>query len=224
MSTDVSGPVRARISRPARIALALSAVLFACGVALGLPFVDRDAYLPSPEVPWWVLAVAFAATEIYVVHLQSRRQGQTISLSEIPLVVGLFLASPVALLVGKLVGSVVAMVAHRRSPALKITFNLALHFAETSVAVAVFRTLTHLLGGAQPITWLAACVAAFAASCLSHTAVALIVAIHEGGLTVRAVLRAAVTCQGASPMAVTLALIGVITVSASSGPMSVWIT
>jgi diguanylate cyclase (GGDEF)-like protein len=222
VSTDPDPGSRERsVSRSARIALALSAVLLGFGVLLGLPFVDLPAYFPSPEVPWWVLAVAFAATEIYVVHLQTRRQGQTISLSEIPLVVGLFLASPVALLAGKLVGSVAAMVGHRRSPPLKTAFNAALHVAETSVAVAVFWTLTGLLGGSEPVTWLAACAAAFAASCLSHASVALVVAIHEGGLTLRALLGAAVSGQGASPMAVTLALIGVITVSAS--PAGAWL-
>ena len=113
---------------------------------VGLPYLDRPAYLPSPGVSWWVLAVAFAATEVYVVHLDARRQGQTISLSEIPLVVGLFLAAPVALVVGKVVGSLAAMVVHRRSPLVKVTFNLALHVAEASVAVAVFRTLTRPAG------------------------------------------------------------------------------
>ena len=212
---------RGRTSRPALIALALSVVFLGGGVLLGLPFVDRPAYLPSPEVPWWVLAVAFATTEVYVVHRQSRREGQTSSLSEIPLVVGLFLASPVALVVGKLVGSVATMVFHRRSPILKIAFNVSLHVAETAVAVAVFWSVADVLGGSQPVSWLAACLAAIAASALSHSAVALVVGIHEGGLTPRALLSAAVTTQGASPMAVTLALIGVTTVSAS--PASGWL-
>ena len=37
--------------------------------------VDQPAYLPSPEVSWWVLAVAFAATEVYVVHLRRPAPG-----------------------------------------------------------------------------------------------------------------------------------------------------
>ena len=217
---DASRRTPARI-RPTLRALAFGALLLGLGVVVGVPHLDRPAYLPTPEVSWWLLAAAFAATEIYVVHLDARRQGQAISLSEIPLVVGLFLASPLALVAGKLVGSLATMVVHRRSPPLKITFNLALHVAEASVAVAVFRTVTHLLGGSEPVTWLAACAAAFVASALSHSAVTVVVSFYDGGLTLRSVLRAAVERQSASPLAVTLALIGVTTVSAS--PTGAWL-
>jgi diguanylate cyclase (GGDEF)-like protein len=216
-----SRPGRARSLRPTLLALAFGALLLGIGLLVGLPYLDRPANLPSPGVSWWLLGVAFAATEIFVVHLDARRQGQSISLSEIPLVVGLFLAAPVALVAGKVVGSLAAMAVHRRSPPVKIAFNLALHVAEASVAVAVFRTLTDLLGGSEPITWLAACAAALVASALSHSAVTVVVAFYEGGLRLRNVLSAAVTGQAASPLAVTLALIGVITVSAS--PTGAWL-
>ena len=216
-----SRPVRSRSLRPTLLALAFGALLLGLGLVVGLPHVDRPAYQSSPEVSWWLLAVAFAATEVYVVHLDVRRQGHTTSLSEIPLVVGLFLAAPLALVAGKVVGSLAAMVIHRRSPLVKVTFNLLLHVAEVSVAVAVFRSLTNVLGGSEPATWLAACAAAFAAGAVSHSAVTVVVAFYEGGLRLRTVLGAAVTGQAASPLSVTLALIGVITVSAS--PTGAWL-
>ena len=212
---------RARLSRPTTVVLALGLLLLAGGLLLAGRFVGHGAYLPSPEVPWWLLAVAFTATEIYVVHLQSRRQGQTISLSEIPLVVGLFLAPPLALITGMLVGTLVAMAGHRRSPIFKIAFNLALHLAETALAVTVFLAVAEFLGGSQPATWLAAAAAAFAAGTLSHASVSLVVAAYEGGLDARRILRAAVRGQAASPMAVTLALIGVSTMTAS--PVTAWL-
>ena len=85
----------------------------------------------------------------------------------------------------------------------------------------MFWALTDVLGGSEPVTWLAACAAAFAASALSHSAVTVVVAFYEGGLRLRTSSRAAVTGQAASPLAVTLALIGVITVSAS--PAGAWL-
>jgi diguanylate cyclase (GGDEF)-like protein len=218
---DASRPGRTRALRPTLLALAFSALLLGGGLAVGLRYLDEPAFLPSPGLSWWILAAAFAATEVYVVHLEARRQGSTISLSEIPLVVGLFLAAPFALVLGKLVGSLAAMVVHRRSPVVKITFNLALHVSETFLAVAVFRAVTAWLGAAEPVTWLAACAAAFLSSALSHSAVTVVVAFYEGGLRLRHVVRAAVLYQAASPLAVTLALIGVITVTAS--PTGAWL-
>ena len=38
------------------------------------------------RIPWWLLALMFAATEIWVFHVQVGREAQSISISEIPLV------------------------------------------------------------------------------------------------------------------------------------------
>jgi cytochrome d ubiquinol oxidase subunit I len=51
-------------------------------------------------LPWWVLALGFAATETWVFYLQINRESRTLSLSELPLVLGLLCAAPVQLLVG----------------------------------------------------------------------------------------------------------------------------
>ena len=47
------------------------------------------------------MALAFAATDVFVLNVQARRETQTISLSEIPLVLGLFFAAPLALVIGR---------------------------------------------------------------------------------------------------------------------------
>jgi hypothetical protein len=56
--------------------------------------------------------VAFAATEACVFHLHAGRQARTVSVSELPLVLGLFLASPLALLAGRLLGPGVVCRSH----------------------------------------------------------------------------------------------------------------
>ena len=67
-----------------------------------------------PEVRWWIFAGLFAVTEACVVQLRLRREAFSLSLSEAPLVIGLFLATPSELLVGRVVGSAAVFLAYRR--------------------------------------------------------------------------------------------------------------
>src|SRR2546422_8547235 len=64
----------------------------------------RGSHDPRHHVPWWLLAGLFYITERFVVHVQFRRESETFSLSEIPLVIGLFFATPAALLSAQLAG------------------------------------------------------------------------------------------------------------------------
>src|SRR5687767_4941531 len=111
-------------SRQTLAVLALVAALLGTAAVLVLPLLNRGPFLPSPTLPWWVLAVAFAAAETSVLHIQRGREARSISMSELPLVLGLFFASPIALLVGRVVGGAVTLVVLRHSP-LKTCFNLA---------------------------------------------------------------------------------------------------
>ncbi|MDT7789048.1 MAG: hypothetical protein QOF58_7467, partial [Pseudonocardiales bacterium] len=64
------------------------------------------------RIPWWVLALMFAATEIWVFHIQVGREAQSISISEIPLVLALFYSMPEDLLVARVVGPALVMLLH----------------------------------------------------------------------------------------------------------------
>lgn len=109
-------------------------------VAVGLYFgVLHD--LPAPtsdlQVPWYVLAAMFALAEAVVVNVQFRRDAHTISVGELPLVVGLYAVAPGTLLLAQLVGCVVALRFYRRQSAMKLAFNAA-HFAlEAAIAVII---------------------------------------------------------------------------------------
>jgi len=48
----------------------------------------------SPRLAWWALVPLFVVAEVVVVHVQVRREAQAVSLSEIPLVLALFLTTP----------------------------------------------------------------------------------------------------------------------------------
>ena len=150
--------------RPPRRAASWVLVLAA---ALGIPtllavprLTGVPPLLPGLALPWWALAVAFIGTESVVMHIQARREAQTISLSELPLIVGLCFAPPLHLLLGRLAGSALVFVAIRRSTVLKTGFNLALVGAETVVALEVFRALPSGSSAASPWLWAAAYTAA----------------------------------------------------------------
>ena len=57
------------------------------------------------HIPWPVLAVLFAFTEIHVVNIQFRRETQSFSLNEIPLVLALFFSTPAEMVMGFMIGS-----------------------------------------------------------------------------------------------------------------------
>src|ERR687883_349217 len=58
------------------------------------------------RMPWWALALGFAATEVFVIHAHFRGSSHTLSLSELPLVVGLLLSSPQELIAAQIVGPI----------------------------------------------------------------------------------------------------------------------
>jgi diguanylate cyclase (GGDEF)-like protein len=189
--------------------------LLALVTVTAVPVLGESALLARPVLPWWALTCAYLLTESFVLHIQVRREAHTISLSEIPLVLGLFLASPQDLLIGRLASSAIVFVLVRRSRPIKSAFNLAVGLMEASVAVAVFRAVAPLTGTPGPVTWLGAYGGALTSAALSALAVGAVIALHEGGgLGVRGLLRAGVG-QPAPAIGVTAALVAVTSLSAS---------
>ncbi|MCV2489420.1 EAL domain-containing protein [Geodermatophilus sp. YIM 151500] len=212
---------RVRVARETLVVQAFSALLLGGGLAVAWPLLDDGPYLPSPELPWWALAVAFAVAETAVVYRQVKREAKSITLSEVPLVIALYLASPVALLAGRAAGMAAISVLHRRTPALKTTFNVANVVGETGIAIAVFALLTPAAGGVAPMTWPGALAAAVIANAFGITTVNLVIAVYEGRPAWRALLRESVEGQPAAPLAVAVALVAVTGLSAS--PDTAWL-
>jgi diguanylate cyclase (GGDEF)-like protein len=113
-----------------------------------------QAYPPQgPQdlrIPWWLLALMFAATEIWVFHIQVGREAQSISVSEIPFMLAFFYAVPEDLLVARVVGPALVMLLHRRQTLLKSGLNIAMIFADTTFALLVFRVVG---GGSTADGW-----------------------------------------------------------------------
>src|SRR5918992_3291108 len=107
-------PSPRRVSGAQRVWL-LSVGMSALAGALYLGPIRRlDAPVDAFHLPWWSLAIMFAVVEVFVVHLEFRRNAISFSPSEIPLVLGLFFTDPGSLLLGHVLGSSVALAAYRR--------------------------------------------------------------------------------------------------------------
>lgn len=171
--------LRRRLRGTTRIAL-LAAGLAGTGAALFLLFV-RDLPIPAGDIssPLWVLVVMFALAETLVVHVEFRGNGYSFSLSELPLVIGLFTAAPVDLVLGHLAGSALALIVHRRQSPLKLFFNLS-HFAvESCVALIVFNAFG-ARDPSDPAAWLATLLATLGFALVADVAVETAVSLAEG--------------------------------------------
>ncbi len=159
-------------------------------------------------LPWWAVAIAIYVFGRLLVHLHMRSDSHTVSLGEIPLALGLFFAAPAALLVGQVVGDVVAL-AHGRQRPLKFAFNLAQYTLATAVTIVTFRALV----GGQPApdtpTLLAALVALLVGSLVGVLAVQAAIAIAQGDLPLRDLVEGVGFGLGATAATGCLALVGV---------------
>jgi diguanylate cyclase (GGDEF)-like protein len=126
-----------------------------------------------------LLAFGFFAAERFVVHLSVRRETRTFSLTEIPLVLGLYFAPPIILVLAQVAGATLALRLHRRQGLLKLTFNVANFALGTSVAALLFRIMVPNPVPIDPVGWLAAYLAAFIADLAQGTGVAIAIALTE---------------------------------------------
>jgi diguanylate cyclase (GGDEF)-like protein len=170
---------RLRLSPAARVAVLTSAL-----VAVGLLLLAGAGHVAAPatrlHVTWWELAPAFALSEVLAFHLEFREEAHSFTLSELPLVVGMYFASPAAILLGRLIGEAAFFGIRRRQPPKKLLFNLSVFLAESAAAVAIFRALSAGRSPLQPDSWAAAGLAVVLADVMSSVAVWQVIRWHGG--------------------------------------------
>ncbi|HXW31966.1 MAG TPA: hypothetical protein VEJ21_02650, partial [Acidimicrobiales bacterium] len=133
-----------------------------------------------PAIAWPVLAALFALSEAVVVHLHFRADTDSISVSELPLVLGLFFATPPHLVLAQVVGAAAGLALVRRQRPSALVMNLATLSLQCMVALLVF----HALVRHDPVSvqgWVAA-MAATAASAgigVAATVAAIVVSHHR---------------------------------------------
>ncbi len=134
LETNGSAAVRLRV-------IAIAAVMAVVAVPLLLTTPGPDVPASPTVFPWWVLAAGFLLAELLAINFQVRRDAHSVSLDEIPFMVGLAMAGPAALLLGRIVGSSIAIVVHGRQAIHKIILKEGIFLLGTAVAVAVYRLL-----------------------------------------------------------------------------------
>jgi diguanylate cyclase (GGDEF)-like protein len=169
----------------------LNVVIAAAGIALYVGEVRHLHALDAPFIiPPWVLAAGFLLAEIFVVHVEFRRDAHSVSLSELPLVLGLFFADPKGLVLAQLVGAGLALVLHRRQSLLKLTFNLGHFFLESCLAVVIFRSIANLTDGPGTADWLATFLATLVTTVVGVVAIFVAISLSEGSIQARQFPRA----------------------------------
>jgi len=161
----------------------LVALIAAATAALYLAVVrDLPAYTDGFRVPWWALAAGFAATEVFVIHAHFRGSAHTLSLSELPLVVGLLLAAPQELVLAQIAGPILVLLFVRGSAPVKVAFNVAQFALTATLTVVVLHALMPAPAEIGPGVWTAAFAAVGAASLVAAGLVLTVIALAEGVL------------------------------------------
>ena len=138
-----------------------AAILGAAGVAWAA-VVWRLPLHATPQVPWWLLAPAFFAADLWPARLHMRSEWASARLWAAPLVVGLLFSAPLDLLAGFAAGSLAAaLVRWPRRPARVVAAGV-----RAALAVAVSALVFHAIaptGSPQWQAWIVAGVAVAAA-------------------------------------------------------------
>jgi diguanylate cyclase (GGDEF)-like protein len=136
---------RARIgllNGPQRLVV-FSVFLAVIGAALWLlPLRDVHRVTLMGAIPWWTELAICYATSLLFVHVRVHREVSTLSLTEIPVAIGLFLVDPHQLLGCYVVGVLLASwTRQRRIRWVKDFANVALDVVYIGVAVLVFNAV-----------------------------------------------------------------------------------
>ncbi len=189
--------------------------VFGCLLAAaGLEILSLSAAPPVerfPAVAILAIVVLFGLAESSQIHLEVRRQTFSVSISELPLVLGLFLLPPGWLLLARLVPAAAVFLVRRTEPA-KALFNLGLFTAEVGTASFIFSALTP--GTRLDVReWVAAYLAIGAVDVVGPAAVVAAMRLLQGRPQLRRVLPPVVL---AGLLNATMALVALLVLSVNS--------
>ena len=197
-------------------AVAVGAVVLYKTELAGLPALFR-----VPRLPWWGLALIFFVAEAFPVHLHFRSETHTLSLSELGIVIGFFLATPASVVLGLIVGSGCALVLVRRQRPLKVAFNVAQFGFSTAVALIAFRAAAALGNAHGPAGWAAAAAGAAVFGIVSVALVVFTISIAAGRPPLHELPRTVALALAGSLASASLAIVAVELVAADT--QAVWL-
>ncbi|MBT8215364.1 MAG: EAL domain-containing protein [Acidimicrobiia bacterium] len=158
---------------------------------------------------WWALAPMVYVSELTVVHLRYRRDAHSFSMSELPLVAGLFFASPLELIAAQLIGNTLALAINRRQPLIKLSFNVAQFTLQAALAVVVFRSVVSAGAPESWAGWTGAILAVVTALIIATALISAVIRLSGGRLNRMEMIEVLGLSSIATLMNTSLALIGV---------------
>jgi PAS domain S-box-containing protein len=194
---------------------ALGAVVFGTAIVRTPPFDEADL------IAWPAFAVAFAVAEVAVVHMMVRSQAVTISLNQIPLVVGLYFAAPAELVPAQLLGAGIALALYRRQPPLKLAFNLSVYGLGSSLAILLFQRLAAIDPENLIVWWLASFLAVTVTVIVGTLAIAAVLSISRRRLEPGALGRGLPVGLAAAFVTTSIALVAVVFLH--TDPQDLWL-
>ena len=147
-------------------------------------------YSMQHSLPVWGLAVLFFITERWPVAVAVRRSTPSVGLSAAPLVLGLFFSDSWAIIVGYLVGAILASASRRELNQPATIFGIAQFSFFAAIAAVVFRTVIGHRTLAPQLDWsaYAAVYAATGVLILTSLTTSFAVALYDGRVTRRLAL------------------------------------
>ncbi|NNF63044.1 MAG: EAL domain-containing protein [Acidimicrobiia bacterium] len=210
MATKVDGQTRMkdwlRIPGPKRVWI-LTVMIAAAAGAIALSLRGLPPVGDRVSIDWWMLVFLVWAGELTVVHLRLRRDAHSFSMSEIPIIVGLFAVSPLALIGAQFVGTAIALGLNRRQPLVKLSFNLAQFSLVTAVQIVLFRGFA-VFGDVYGATgWLGAIVALLVGSVVANLLINAAITLSGGDINQKELMEVAVLVALAVAMNAGLGLV-----------------
>src|ERR687896_467940 len=137
---------------------------------------------PPVDVPWGLVAAGFAAAERWAVHIHLRRSTHSLTLAELPLVIGLLFLGPTELVAAGLLGSTLAMLLDREIPSFKAFFNSAQFMLGTCAALLALEAFGIGRDPLDPAVWVAVFGAVSASTLVSDVCVGVAVSLAEAAV------------------------------------------
>src|SRR3954470_7400286 len=198
---------RAAVSRSPQLAWFITGALLIMVAVLCVVIASRTDS-PFGE---WPLALAylvlFWAAEVTPLRFEVKRQIFAVSLTEVPLLLGLMYLPPLTVVVTRLVAAVLSQL-WQRVPVVKVAFNAATFTAGTAIASLIVVTYRdHGLGAGEPATWLVLFAAVTLAILTTLVAVVGVITLVQGRISRADLIRTTVSCLVVAEINVVIGLV-----------------
>ncbi|MGZ8761587.1 MAG: putative bifunctional diguanylate cyclase/phosphodiesterase [Aeromicrobium sp.] len=172
-------------------------------------------------IPGWILAAGFFLAEAKVIHLHIGRSAHSFSLSELPVVAGLFLVAPWVFIVARLIGSGLGLFIGRRQRSVKLVFNLAQFGLCSVTSVAIVHLAAPADGSFGPGLSIAVLFAALIENLIGVLCVSTAISLAEGTAQYRRIPEMLKIGVMVSVTNSSIGLMGLVVLVAS--PQSAWL-